>query len=791
MTNSCWLTVATGHLCLCLLSITAFSTAFAKDLQYNQDIRPILSDKCFYCHGPDEEDRQADLRLDLEESAKEAAIVPGKPGESELIARILSADPDTKMPPPDSRKSLSEDEIARIQQWVEQGAVYQPYWAYVPPLLHAVPDVKSNWPRNEIDAFILNRIQEESLQPAEATDPVTLIRRLSFDLIGLPPSIEEVDAFVADHSEEKYEALVDRLLDSPRYGERMAMYWLDLVRYADTVGYHGDQDHHISPYRDWVIDAFNANLPFDQMTREQLAGDLLPDATLQQKIATGYNRLLQTTHEGGLQPKEYLAIYAADRVRNVSAVWMGATVGCAQCHNHKFDPYTAKDFYSLAAFFADVDEAQHFKSGSNALPTNRPPEILVPTEEQTTQLESVQTKLKALEADVSKPGVDQDKLKELLKEAKNEQAALQKQIRKTMVTVSIKPREMRLLPRGNWLDETGPIVQPAVPEFMGRLNAEGRATRLDLANWLCDLEHGTGGLTARVQVNRLWYLMLGTGLARDLDDFGGQGEAPVHPELLDHLAIEFIKSGWDIKVMLKHIVMSSTYRQSSGGSPEMFKRDPYNQLFARQSSYRLPAEMVRDTALSISELLVLDYGGASVKPYQPAGYYRHLNFPTREYEAHTDARQWRRGVYMHWQRQFLHPMLKSLDAPSREECTAERPRSNTPLAALVLLNDPTFVEAARSFAERILKEGGSEDTVRLQFAFRSGVGRHPDQAELELLQQLLVSSRESQAANEISTLEILKVGQSKPDSTLNQIELSLWTTIARAILNLNETFSRN
>jgi hypothetical protein len=577
---------------------------------------------------------------------------------------------------------------------------------------------------------------------------------------------------------------VDRLLASPHYGERMAMYWLDLVRYADTVGYHGDQDQSISPYRDYVIDAFNDNLPFDQFTREQLAGDLLPNPTIDQKIATGYNRLLQTSHEGGVQAKEYLAIYFADRVRNVSNVWMGATVGCAQCHDHKYDPYTAKDFYSLGAFFADIDEAQHFKVGSNSLPTKRPPELEVHTKRERKRIAALEKLLLA-----GKFASPEDK-----KKVQTALAALQKAKRKTMITVATEPRTIRILPRGNWLDDSGIIVTPAFPEFLTKdhpSTAGTRPTRLDLANWFTDPVGGTGGLTARVMANRFWYLLFGTGIAKRLDDFGGQGEAPVHPELLDNLAVEFYESGWDVKHIMKLLVTSRAYRQSSLEPPALRERDPYNRLLARQSRYRLPAETIRDNALSISGLLRSDYGGASAKPYQPAGYYRHLNFPVRKYAHHADERQWRRGVYIHWQRQFLHPMLRAFDAPTREECTAERPRSNTPIAAMVLLNDPSFVEAARVFGERIIRDGGKGNKERLEFAYRLALSRIPDERERSIMGKLFTLAEKEYKSHPTAAKELISAGQSPVPSDLDPAEHATWTTIARAILNLSETYTRN
>ncbi len=771
-----------------VISITfaIVSSVTAEDLEFNRDIRPILSDKCFFCHGPDEEDRQADLRLDQAEAAHEYAIVPGKPEESELIARLLNPDPELRMPPADSEKHLSAEEIKLLTDWIKQGAKYEPFWAYVPPKRReSKTNEKASTP-TLIDSFISEKLVAEGLQFSSPAEPVTLIRRLYFDLIGLPPSPEEVDAFVSDHSEKAYRDIIDKLLASDHFGERMAIYWLDLVRYADTVGYHGDQDHHISPYRDWVIEAFNDNMPFDQFTREQLAGDLLPDSTIDQKIATGYNRLLQTSHEGGVQPKEYLSIYAADRVRNLSSVWMGATVGCAQCHSHKYDPYTIQDFYSLAAFFADIDEDQHFYIGSNALPTRRPPELEVISQRGRERLVEIERRLETIP-------MSQSKRRGVLEAEKKE---IEESARLTMVTVAKEPREMRVLPRGNWLDDSGPIVEPAVPEFLGHLDHESRrANRLDLANWLTATEAGVGGLTARVQVNRYWYLLFGTGLSRSLDDFGGQGTPPSYPELLDELTLEFIESGWDVKHILKQILLSKAYRQSSVASTELLQKDPYNQLFARQGAYRLPAEVLRDNALMVAGLLNTEYGGESSHPYQPPGYYRHLNFPKREYEPDQDSQQYRRGVYVHWQRQFLHPMLKAFDAPSREECTAERPRSNTPLAALVLMNDPTFIEAARSFAARILEESNGTDQQRLESAFRRAVSRLPDEVESKVLLEVLAQNRKQFKKRKESVAAFLDVGLNletdQSEKQLDQQELAAWTAVTRVILNLNESITRN
>ena len=776
------------HLILaaCLICCGLPQLHAAEPINFNQQIRPLLSDNCFQCHGPDENHREGHLRLDQAEAAYDSAITPGKPAESEFVSRITTTDPDSVMPPPDSGKKLTPQQIKLLSRWVAEGARYEASWAYQPPRRHPVPAAQADSSsKHWIDRLIGARLAQEGLKPAPPADPSTLLRRVYFDLTGLPPSPEQVATFCADPSPAAYEQVVDRLLASQHFGERMAMYWLDLVRYADTVGYHGDQDHSISPYRDWVIDAFNANLPFDQFTREQLAGDLLPHATIDQQVASGYNRLLQTSHEGGVQVKEYLSIYAADRIRNLSAVWMGATVGCAQCHDHKYDPYTMQDFYSLVAFFADLDESQHFKVGTNSLPSKRPPEIKVlrpAARQRKAELARELGKLTEAKTDTAKTRIA---------EIQQELKAIDATARLSMISVAISPREIRLLPRGNWLDDSGPVMQPAVPEFLGKVSPQqARPTRLDLANWLTNPDDH-GGLTARVFANRFWYLLMGTGLAPVLDDFGGQGQPPSHPKLLDNLAVEFYEQKWDVKGLFKTILMSRTYQQSSRVSPALRQRDPYNQLFARQSRYRLPAEMVRDNALAVSGLLTVEFGGASVKPYQPAGYYRHLNFPTRRYAHHDDQRQYRRGVYIHWQRQFLHPMLKSMDAPSREECTAQRPRSNTPVAALNLLNDPTFVEAARKFAERIMLEGGKSVTSRTDFAFRAAIARSPDDFEADAIKKIFAAHLATYRQDDAAAQALLSVGQAPRNMDLPTSELAAWTSVARVILNLNETITRN
>ena len=728
--------------------------AVAKEVDFNRDVRPILSQNCYVCHGPDKEHRKAKLRLDTEEGFKKV-FLKTNPTDSEIIHRITSHDPDEIMPTPESGKSLSSEEIKILTQWVKEGGEYSQPWAYTKPVWNPVKNEGNPWVHNWIDSILLDHWSKIGMTPSSDSNKVTLIRRLSFDLTGLPPKPEIIKKYLsATNPEAVYLDIVQEFLDSDHYGERMSMYWLDLVRFADTVGYHGDQDHNISPYRDYIMEAFNQNMPFDQFTREQLAGDLLDSPSIDQKVATGYNRLLQTSHEGGVQPREYLAIYAADRIRNVSGVWMGATVGCAQCHDHKYDPYTARDFYSMSAFFADIDEEQHFKVGSNALPTKRPPEIPVLSFRD-------REKLKRLES-----------MKSQTQEIINEIKSIKGRERLTMVTQSIKPRVTRILPRGNWLDDTGEIVQPAVPAFLGDLKVEDRrANRLDFANWLVDPENGVGGLTARVFVNRLWYLMFGEGISTSLDDFGGQGSPPTIPALLDNLSVEFYKNGWEIKGLIKLIVTSHAYKLSSNSDSKTKSVDPLNHHFSHQSMHRLPAEMIRDNILETSGLLFKEYGGPSVKPFQPKGYYKHLNFPKREYQAHTDKRRLKRSVYIHWQRQFLHPMLQAMDAPTREECVAKRSKSNSPVAAMVLLNDPSFYEAAEEFAKIIIQSANSDDE-RIKFAFQRALSRDPDELEENIINQLLKNIRQGLSND-------------------GQLDLLCWTAVTRVIFNFSEFNTRN
>jgi mono/diheme cytochrome c family protein len=674
-----------------LLVCMVAGSAVADDpvaVEFDRDIRPILSSHCYQCHGPDPQTREAGLRLDTRAGlfglgqSDRAIVVPREPGKSEIVRRIVAKNEDERMPPRDGGKPLSDAQIKQLTNWVQQGAEWRRGWSLEPIQRPAVPVVDLGPVQNPIDAFLAAAWKTANVNAVKETDPATLMRRLSFDLTGLPPSVP-IARVTGAASENDYLRDVDRLLASPQFGERMAVYWLDLVRYADSCGYHSDVDQPVSPYRDYVIGAFNRNLPFDQFTREQLAGDLLPGPSLDQQIATGFNRLSKSTEEGGAQEGEYLAKAFADRVRTVSGAWLALTFGCAECHDHKFDPITTRDFYSLGAFFADVKERGVYSSGAHE------PELLLPTRDETARLEAISAEIARLKESRSgaetlpsdQGAADHEKEIKKLEQQKRE---IEKQISRTLVTVSVPPRPIRVLPRGDWLNQSGDLVEPAFPQgFPQPDSAGGKLSRLDLADWLVRRDNP---LTSRVFVNRLWKLFFGAGLTRTLDDFGAQGEPPSHPELLDWLAVEFMESGWDIKHMVRLLVTSRAYRLSSVPTNQLLQQDPQNRLFARQSRWRLDAEFVRDNGLKVSGLLVDRIGGPSVKPYQPDGYWEFLNFPKRTWSNSMGRDQYRRGLYTHWQRTFLHPSLLAFDAPSREECTASRMTSNTPKSSLALLN---------------------------------------------------------------------------------------------------------
>ena len=802
-------------------------------IEFNRDVRPILADNCFHCHGPDASHRKAKLRLDVREVALEKqAFVPGKSAESTLVELIHSKDPDEVMPPPDSHQKLSARDKAVLARWIDQGANYQKHWAYEPPVKAAIPAGS-----NAIDTLVARRLTGVGMKPSPEADRRTLIRRLHADLLGLPPTPDEVAAFENDRAPEAYARLVERVLASPHYGERMAIGWLDVVRFADTIGYHSDNPRNVWPYRDWVIKSFNANKRFDRFTLEQIAGDLLPDASVETRVGSAFNRLLLSTEEGGAQPKDYEVRMVADRVRAIGTAWLGQTTGCAQCHDHKFDPITARDFYSLGAFFADVKEQSVGR---------REDGMLVSTPEQDAQLAKLDAAVAAARGPVQRRAAEIDAAqrewegraiatgtprdvatalkKETAKRTAKEKSAVRDHFRAKVSAVAraeldalaeaerarkefadalprclvteplpaAQRRTVRLLPRGNWMDETGEVMKPAVPAYLPQPNLGGREpTRLDLARWLVSRENP---LTARAFVNRLWKQLFGTALSRVPSDLGAQGEVPLNGPLLDWLACEFMDSGWDVKHLVRTIVTSATYRQTSVASPAQLAADPDNREFARQGRFRVEAELVRDYALAAGGLLSPRIGGPSVKPYQPARYWEMLNFPPRDYEADQGEAQYRRGLYVWWQRTFLHPSLLAFDAPNREECVADRGRSNLPQQALVLLNDPTYVEAARGFAARIVGEGGATRETRLAWAWQRALQRAPRAEEVRTATALLDEHLASYRADPAAADALLATGDSAAPVGLEKsarAELAAWTHLARVLLNLHEFITRS
>ncbi|HEV8059715.1 MAG TPA: PSD1 and planctomycete cytochrome C domain-containing protein [Gemmataceae bacterium] len=834
-----------------ILSVRAEEPAPGKkSIDFDRQIRPLLSENCFACHGPDDKQRKADLRLDQRAGAVgvDKVIVPGKSATSELWVRISEHDPSRQMPPRKSGKKLSAEQIALFRRWIDEGAAWTTHWSFQKPERPKLPAVRNvEWARNPIDRFILARLEKESLTPRAEADRETLVRRLTFDLTGLPPTPAEIDAFLADNRPGAYERLVDRLLDSPRYGERMGLDWLDAARYADTHGYHLDSGRDMTRWREWVIDSLNHNLPFDRFTIEQLAGDLLPNATVEQKIASGFNRNNMINFEGGAVPEEYQTAYVIDRVNTTSTVWLGLTVGCAQCHDHKYDPIAQKEFYRLYALFNKVPE-----NGLDGSTGNAEPMVRFPTPEEEKNRRALADALTALgahraalaaraataqsaweEAAAASVAV-QDAYKlpsgirpilstaadkrtpmqkteltqyytttwvpELkavdvqLRIARQKQASLQKVMPTAMVMADmIKPRDTFVLMRGQY-DQKGEKVTAGVPAFLPPLISTKEPNRLDFARWLVEPNHP---LTSRVIVNRAWQLYFGAGLVKTVEDFGSQGEWPSHPELLDWLATEFVRSGWNVKALHRQIVTSATYRQSSVVRPELVARDPENRLLARGPRFRLQAEFIRDQALAVSGLLNGEIGGHSVSPYQPPGLWEELS-------AREDSKNWtaqsfvqghgqdlyRRTMYTFWKRTSPPPSLTTFDAPDRETCTVRRPRTNTPLQALVLLNDPTYVEASRKFAERLLGEA-TTNTERVRLAFRLTTGRLPKPAETKVLMKMQTQALAVFQSDRARAEKLLNVGESPRNQSFDSAELASWTVVAQALLNLDEVVSRN
>jgi hypothetical protein len=1017
-----------------LLAPLSPAHADGRRVDYNRDIRPLFSDLCYKCHGPDEAERKAGLRLDTPEGMVAKldtgvpAIVPGKSGESELYARLTAAEPTERMPPPSMGKSLSPQQIELIRRWIDEGATTRGHWSFAAVHRPAPPPVKNESAVcNSIDRFVLARLEQEGLSPAAEADRATLIRRVTYDLTGLPPTPAEVDAFLADNADGAYERVVDRLLSTSRYGEQMARYWLDAARYGDTHGLHLDNERSMWLYREWVIKAFNRNLPFDQFTIEQLAGDLLPEATPDQKIASGFNRCNVTTSEGGSIDEEVLVRYNVDRVETTSTIFMGLTLGCAVCHDHKYDPFTQREFYQLYAFFNNI--AENAMDGNGNGP---PPVMKVPTPQQSTDLAALDQQIATLKQRIGdelakieyteppvveganplepkeyvwieddlpagakpqgnwefvakadkpvfsgekastrtaeglsqhffteaspglrvgegdrlfayvfldparppkeimmqwndgtwehratwgddvipwgsanspsrfgmgplpecgqwvrleveaakvglKPGsvlngwaftqhdgtVYWDKagimtrtpqagesfeslavwesyeraqskstlpgpVQEAIKAEPDKRTDAQKKVLRnyfvenvygqtkpifeplhrevaevekkrkeldgsipiTMVSGELaQKRDAFMLVRGQY-DKKADKVAPGVPAALPPLPQDAPATRLGLARWLVAPEHP---LTSRVTVNRFWQQFFGTGIVKTAEDFGAQGQWPTHPELLDWLATEFRESGWNVKHILRLMVTSGTYRQSSRVTPELLHRDPTNELLARGPRFRLDAEVIRDSALAMSGLLVERIGGRSVKPYQPEGLWEAVAFVgsnTSKFQPDEGEALYRRSLYTFWKRTSPPPSLAAFDAPSREACTVRRSRTNTPLQALVLLNDKQYVEAARRLAERMMTEAGPTAAERAEFAFRIATSRKPTPGELAVLLKVYESELAEFQSDSEAAAKLLAYGAAKRNESLDANELAAWTLVANLVLNLDETVTK-
>ncbi|MFP6723787.1 MAG: DUF1553 domain-containing protein [Candidatus Poribacteria bacterium] len=1035
-----------------MLSVLFAGWSTAK-IDFDRQIRPIFSDRCYACHGPDNNVRKANLRLDkmdsLFEQRNDIYIVnPNHPEQSELYRRIISTDPAHVMPRPEFKRPLAQEDITLIKQWIEEGAEYQKHWSLIPIKDVPVPELKnSTWPKNQLDQFVLERLKQENLQPSTEASKERLIRRLSFDIIGLPPTVKEIDVFLADKSPSAYENLVDLLLASPRFGERMASIWLDLSRYADSYGYQSDVHRDMSPWRDWVIKAFNTNLPYDQFVTWQLAGDLLPEPTREQQLATAFNRLHRQTNEGGSVEEEYRVEYVSDRTHTFGTSFLGLTIECAQCHNHKYDPISQKDYYSLSAFFNNIDESGLYSHFTNAVPT---PTLLMTDSEAEGKLTELEqqvidaestledlvsqrksaftewaqnppetAKIQGLtgnysfddivesnvpnHADSEKPGTIHDNPKiisgrrgkglqlsgensvvfkdvgafdranpfsialwmqtpdykdrsvvfhrsrswtdagsrgyQLLIEDGKLSASLihfwpgnairvrtKQQIPKgawihvvvtydgssrgnglrlylngmvadtqivrdnlyktiigggeihltigqrfrdrgfkngsvdefqvfdrcltpleitylhsqetldivskdlihnqekqedyyqyylvnydeiyqnqltelmkrrdeynkaidpvseimTMIELS-KRRPTYVLKRGAY-DDRGEQVAPDTPASILPFSKDAPKNRLGLARWLINPKNP---LTARVAVNRYWQIFFNRGIVPTPEDFGSQGERPSHPLLLDWLAKRFVDSGWNQKEMIKLIVMSATYRQSSVPSPELLEKDPENRLFARGPRARLTAEMIRDNALYVSGLLVDKVGGASVKPYQPAGLWKEKS--GRTYEHDKGDGLYRRSLYTFWKRTSPPPSLMIFDAAKRDVCVVKRRETNTPMQALLLLNDTQFVEASLFLGQRMLKEGGETLPEQIQFVFRLTTGRHPTEKEIEILKKLYQEQQRIFEANPDQAEKLLATGEKERDLSLPSTQAATATTVASTMLNFDDTITK-
>ncbi|TWU10126.1 PSD1 and planctomycete cytochrome C domain-containing protein [Allorhodopirellula heiligendammensis] len=773
--------------------------AAADDISFGRDIRPLISEKCFACHGPDEESREAGLRLDRpdgDEGALNYAIEPGSPDDSEVFNRISTEDDDLRMPPSDSHlKPLTQEEQSLIRRWIEQGGHYEEFWAFSPPVMPEVPATQqSEWSDQPIDAFVLSRLEADDMQPAAQANPRTLLRRLTFDLTGLPPTLAEIDAFLAAYEkspENAWEACVDRLISRPEYGEHMARYWLDLVRFADTNGMHKDFYRNNVAYRDWVIRAFNDDLPYDDFVRYQLAGDLYPDPTDDQLIASAFNRLHLIIDVGTALPEESQFKNVVDRITAVSTAFMGLTVQCAQCHDHKFDPITQKDFYALYAFFDNIDAEPETK----ARPQNglQPPFVSLPTPAQRQSLEQLDQQIASVEKQIEN-AEDEEPAKPLTAEL-NALRSQREQIAKNVTQAMVMKERSEVRPtfirnRGLY-DALGEQVMRNTPEFLPPLEKSGDvASRMDLAEWFVDSRNP---LTARVAVNRFWQQLFGVGLVKTSEDFGNQGGVPSHPELLDYLTVSFVEAGWDVKALVKQIVMSHAYRQASEASPEVFSADPENRLLARGSRYRLDAEMVRDQILATSGLLSDKMYGPAVKPPQPAGLWKAVSMTGEVFHPDAGDAIYRRSVYTFWKRAMPPPQMTILNAPNRDACIARRERTNTPLQALLLLNEPEYLKAAGQLAVRTLQQPAES---RLDYLWETVTAQLPDEQEQSVMQALLddlqtkYRAAPELAANVYRDVVLEPSTQDRTDAAA-QAELAAWTMLTSTLYNLDITKTKD
>ena len=740
--------------------------AIPEKVDFTFHVKPIISDRCFKCHGPDKNAIEGDLSLNTAEDAYKAlgklkdhyAIVPNKPEESTLVSRIYSEDANLLMPPPESNLELTETEKAILKKWIEQGAEYKEHWAFITPEPQKkLTTTKKDWANNAIDEFILAKLEFNSLSPSEKTSKEKLIRRVSFDLTGLPPSPEQVNAFVNDNRADAYEKLVDSLLSTTDYAEHMAAEWMDIGRYADTHGYQDDFERTMWPWRDWVIHAFEKNMAYDEFVTYQLAGDLLPERNLEKILATGFNRNHKITFEGGIIPEEYQVEYVEDRVTTFGTAFLGLTFECARCHDHKYDPISQKEHFELFSFFNNNKE-----KNTVPLPGETPePYITITQKEVDGVLDFV-----------------------------NLQNSTKKEIPVMVMNEMEELKPAFILNRGVY-DQPTEEVYPNTPESVLAFPENLPRNRLGLSKWLFDPNNP---LTARVTVNRLWQRMFGTGLVSSSYDFGNQGSLPSHPELLDFLALKLQEDKWDIKKMLKYIALSSTYQQSSVISPELLEKDPENSLLARAPRLRLTAEMIRDQALAISGLLNKEVGGPSVKPYQPEGIWEETTGggggSTAQYKQSTGKDLYRKSLYTFWKRTVPPPSMMTFDATSRDLCTVKRQETNTPLQALVLLNDPQLIEASRVLAANTFKLFPKQNKEQIAHIFQKATSRLPDEEEVTMLLSHYDDMMNKIDANEIIASEYVKIGDYEIDSDIPENQLAALALVTHTILNLDETISR-